>query len=382
MHVRISPSGKPMAKDDSGEHGRQQGLKKRRLERKAPTRARDLPQSTNVPSPSAERAPKRRLKKFEHVDDGEDISGFDFTERRTRRMNGYARDEFCIPDENFGEESGEDAFEAVPESSPPRNRSRRPPQLHAPIREDEQMDNLPAIHQGVVENFVDLGKKTCDRIVLNRSLRTAPFSDTMLREMAIRFPKNQEEMLDIPGIDPDKVDMYGDRFLKMIRKAEESYYEMMGNDADRPMDPNHEIVNRVVDLVSDEDEAMDASDDDAASFGEEKSEYFGHSRPTQRNDMKALMAVDPQAAQPNGPARKMRGGTPSVAQGASKRGSTKAFRNSGNGVSKKSHGRKSSGARSGKYFAGSNRNKTARRGSQAAVQSRVVGQAGIGAMPM
>ena len=72
----------------------------------------------------------------------------------------------------------------------------------------------------------------------------------MLREMAIRFPSgklaytlcthdtefgtDKSEMLKIPGIDPDKVERYGERFLKLIRTSPEGYESLMQQQGDRP----------------------------------------------------------------------------------------------------------------------------------------------------
>ena len=72
----------------------------------------------------------------------------------------------------------------------------------------------------------------------------------MLREMAINFPKggfahvlctpitkfrtDKTEMLEIPGIDPDKVERYGGQFLRLIKTCHEGYEVLMNQLEDRP----------------------------------------------------------------------------------------------------------------------------------------------------
>lgn len=89
-------------------------------------------------------------------------------------------------------------------------------------------------------------------------------------------------MLEIPGIDPDKVERYGQRFLKLIRNAQRGYYEMKQQQdlprnvpRDLPKDPNHE---NVIHIISSDDEFADDYDlddfvgDDGSQ--EERSSYF------------------------------------------------------------------------------------------------------------
>ena len=41
-------------------------------------------------------------------------------------------------------------------------------------------------------------------------------------------------MLEITGIDPDKVERYGEQFLELIRNAHEGYESLMLQQEDRP----------------------------------------------------------------------------------------------------------------------------------------------------
>ena len=111
----------------------------------------------------------------------------------------------------------------------------------------------------------------------------------MLREMVINFPKgrrnfvvfaffiahnilDQEEMLEIPGIDPERVNRYGHIFLKLVRNAQEHYESMMRQQEHVPQDPNHE---NVIDISSGEENyAPDFESDDDDDLEGEGSRFF------------------------------------------------------------------------------------------------------------
>ena len=83
-------------------------------------------------------------------------------------------------------------------------------------------------------------------------------------------------MLEIPGIDPDKVERYSKQFLKLIEDSHRGYEDMMQRQEDRPQDPNHQ---NVIDISSDDDFGDDGDIDelggDEDSQGE-RSHYFQH----------------------------------------------------------------------------------------------------------
>lgn len=45
------------------------------------------------------------------------------------------------------------------------------------------------------------------------------FNDRALREMAARRPFTREELLEVSGVGPAKLDRYGDAFLEVLRAA-------------------------------------------------------------------------------------------------------------------------------------------------------------------
>lgn len=85
---------------------------------------------------------------------------------------------------------------------------------------------------------------------------------------------DETELLEIPGIDPDKVERYGKRFLKLIRNTHCGYEDLMQQQEDRPIDPNHQ---NVIEISSDDEFADDGEFDDFReenSSQEERSRYF------------------------------------------------------------------------------------------------------------
>ena len=80
-------------------------------------------------------------------------------------------------------------------------------------------------------------------------------------------------MLEIPGIDPQKVEVHGKEFLKLVREAYHSYEAMMQREEDRPQDPNHQ---NIIELSSDDEvDNRNALDDFGGDdSGEERSHFF------------------------------------------------------------------------------------------------------------
>ncbi|GFF83934.1 ATP-dependent DNA helicase hus2/rqh1 [Aspergillus udagawae] len=227
MHVQVSPNGKGPA----------------RAVRPRP----EAPQSTNVSSP-VQSANRRLLAQY----------------RYQRDSDG---------------EMDSDGFEQIRIAGKPRHEARRSP--GPPITSDQRFDSLDSLHKTVAEDFMFYAKNFCQDLVLKKNLRNQPFSDGILREMAIVFPKNLSELAQIPGIDPDKVNRYGTQILKLVRDAQRRYAELKqerDNNDDVVPDPNHHNVYNVSD---DEDEFSDGDDlfvDQLVSVQEEdkvvSSRYF------------------------------------------------------------------------------------------------------------
>lgn len=72
---------------------------------------------------------------------------------------------------------------------------------------------------------------------------------------------DKDELCAIPGIDPDKVERYGTRFLKLVRDARRRYEELRrdknDNASDIVPDPNHDIISISEDEFGDGDALFD-----------------------------------------------------------------------------------------------------------------------------
>jgi bloom syndrome protein len=146
-------------------------------------------------------------------------------------------------------------------------------QLGPPITDDEKLARLNPTHRHVLDYFMGNAKKESGAIMLRRGLRSQPFSNSILREMAINFPLSKEDLLQIRGIDADKVERYGDRFLGLIVDAHNTYEALMRAQEDRFDDPNHRNVVDISDDDQDVDGALEDADDHEFS-DEETSQYF------------------------------------------------------------------------------------------------------------
>jgi len=176
----------------------------------------------------------------------------------------YDDDDFVVPD---NEESDEVSFEPR-HPAPSRSRGRKA-DVGPPITGDKRMQHIPEVHQVIVEGFVDEARKVEERLRVKNNHRTRYFREVDFREMAINWTLNLEEMANIDGIDQDKVQRYGTKFLPLIERCYHNYEDMMGLN-DRDMDDNH---RNVIDLLSDEDDAF-AEDQEEDPLEEEQSRFF------------------------------------------------------------------------------------------------------------
>lgn len=169
------------------------------------------------------------------------------------------------------DEDEDEYFEAIREAGTLAPRSR--PRLSEPITRDQTVEQLHHVHQMVLDDFVEEGKVEGQRIMNLKNLKTVPFTETMLRQMAMTFPTTEAEMRQIPGIDQLKVDNFSQPFLKLTKKWKQTLREMMhgGANPNRPFDPNHQIV----DLVSDDDGGDTYGSELDLSEEEQSSKFFG-----------------------------------------------------------------------------------------------------------
>jgi bloom syndrome protein len=207
-------------------------------------------------------------------------------------------DEDFVVDDAY-ESSDEDAFE--PRNKEPTSAQRRQKRsLGPPITTDDRMDQISDLHRDVVESFVVQAKKFEENLRNRNNHSRRYFSEAQFREMAINWTLSIDMMKDIPDIDHDKVDRYGEKFLPLIETFHRNFEEIMGHTHDRDMDENHQ---NVIDLCS--------GDEDEASLNEEEqSRYFVPHDVEQFNQQMALAEQLPQQRRETAPAPKQafRGG--------------------------------------------------------------------------
>jgi bloom syndrome protein len=219
--------------------------------------ARADPFSTYVSSP-IQTAAKRRQGRILNDQNNEPTS---------LHNNGYYRDTFVVDDDD----DEDDGFEPVRIAGKKRATVAR--ELGPPITTDLTMESLTPRHAMIVTSFVVNAKAASKSIMQQNKLRGQPFSDTVLRAMMIGFVTTKDEMLRIPGVKREMVEIYGDTFLRMSKNSRDLYREMKQESEDaeeaeeeeeRPHDPNH---RNVIDLVSDDEESdygedIDMEDDE------------------------------------------------------------------------------------------------------------------------
>ena len=186
-------------------------------------------------------------------------SGVEDAEEEEEEGLDYTRNDFVVSDN--AEEFEADAFEPVRHV---RGSRRRDPngRLGPPISVDREMDFLPDIHRHIVEQFVDEAKKREEQLRNNKGLTKPLFTESDFRRMAIRWTLTLPHMREIPGINQERVDTFGPKFLGMIKGYHANYNEMMNNNPNRDGDRNHDIV--IVVSSSDEgDRSLEEGDDEA-----------------------------------------------------------------------------------------------------------------------
>lgn len=172
--------------------------------------------------------------------------------------------------------------------------------LGKPITEDERMVGLDDMQQDILHDFLNGAKRLRQDLMTNNGHRQTIFSDTVLREMGLCLPRNEQEMKAIPGINPDMVDRYGRKFMLLINNTREmcggiapaprkrapqrwSATEELSDEAydeeeddEQVYDPNHQ---EVIDLCRDSDDDIAPPDEDLESnysYGDSEDEEALH----------------------------------------------------------------------------------------------------------
>lgn len=352
------------------------------------------PASTLVSSPVRRDARKSRKGKgvasfFDEEAIAEDDEHDDLDSGRVLHYNGYEQDEFCVPDDE------EDYFEPVQGMAAKSRRQRTLDELGPPISKATEDDALDDIHGVIVAAFLDDAKELEEQLRNNKGYRRPLFTETQLRQMAVKWTSTTDQMQRIPGIKTENVDKFGTKFIPLVRRFYDNYREMMGQGDDnsmatipgtagpstarRPAEPQSDYI----DLVSEDDDDDDDDDDDYEDPGL-ASKYFGAEDPikSQLDSWKERFTAATQFDD-SGPVSRGRGTAKRGSQAGSKKN---YFRKGGGGGRGGSRGgsRSYSGVSKGKgrrASAGSSKGGASRGASRPGGGSRGGSGSGIAVMP-
>ncbi|WKT39212.1 hypothetical protein QSH57_001031 [Fusarium oxysporum f. sp. vasinfectum] len=335
---------------------------------------RRLMLSIQVPEPgAAKKTPKSRSKKGSKASAEEEVlnmpstyvsspvgrqkkkSRTTETDRGNTGQTAYSWEDagFVVDDDD----DYDDAFDNLPQHRPAKPPSRT---SGPPILVDTDLGSLDEIHRDIVESFVREAKQTEEKIRNQKSLRRPLFTDKDFRLMAIHWTTSLEKMRRIPSIDPDKVNDYGPRILRILQKHYNHYREAM--------DPRSGSRDQdVVDLISSEVEMDDEGLED--EDGEDSHYFNGSSRPDVQAFHSRLQTLGSTQAQTKTRASSKSSGGTKRYTGGKRYPSKKPT----SGVTK----RRSTGASSSRKASGSS---TVGRTSGSA--PKTLKKSGIGLMPM
>ena len=187
MQVRVSPR-KPKAK-----------AKEPKKKATKSTKSKSDYPSTNVSSPVRPVA-KRNIQDFMYGGDEDDDDYYAEAPHPTggKTSRGYKDDEFIVPDDSEDDRG----FGPVRIANSLRQAKPKSKLPTAPITIDERVSNLSDMQRDVLRDFMEGAKNMIRDIKMKKGIRNAPFSDTILREMCLDMPRNEAELLAIPGINP------------------------------------------------------------------------------------------------------------------------------------------------------------------------------------
>ena len=248
IQIRISPNGKAKSKTTTR-------AKKKNVKKTGNTGVQasidEYPPSTNVCSPLQSRSglsTKHKTRVFES-DEDDDIEDFGPLQK------AYV---------------------------PPQSRKQ---ELGPPITVDERIAQLDQIHKHILTDFVEKARQSVNKIMIAKSLRRRPISDTTLREIAIAFPKAKSAMLQIPDMDEEKFELFGRDLLKLCREAHSDYEAMIEAHEDLPINDQQPVVEISDDnddfVVPDEqseidDDELDESEESRYFSVSGEAEHFNH----------------------------------------------------------------------------------------------------------
>lgn len=263
-----------LVRHGGGKNAPAKTTKKKAAKKSAGEEAR--PVSTCISSPV--RAGPRQSRKGKSIakffddeavaEDDEDVG----SDARDLDENGYEQDGFVVDDN----EDEDDYFDPPVVTSRRQRRQRTLDELgsHNPSITTGQV--LDDIHEMMTAEFLERAKKLEEETRNSRGLRRPIFTEAQMKQMAALWADNLDKMSRISGIDVDKVNKFGSRFIPLVKEWHAKYLELMATDdsmatipatagpsTNRRGPPAHSA--EFIDLLSDEEEDGDYEDQGVAS---------------------------------------------------------------------------------------------------------------------
>lgn len=198
---------------------------------------------------------------------------------RSKRIHGRRAQ---IQDSSEDEEDQDEGFAPIKDFGIPR--AQKKSRMGPPITKDRKMGQLNDVHRQVLDVFIADARNAITRIMFEKGLGQRQVTDSLLREIGVKFPKNEKELVRITSntLNPETQKIFGPTLLRLVNIASDNYDAIMaaqGNDLElnnaeseeEDMDPNHNIVVEISDDELD-DEEFSPSDDEVEES--ENSRYF------------------------------------------------------------------------------------------------------------
>jgi bloom syndrome protein len=177
---------------------------------------------TNVSSPIAHTKRQKAVLPDESNDEGYDVYDYhDDGQAEVEESDAGSMDDFVVGDDFVEYDDGaEERFHSHVEAPVPNRKG-----IGNAITADETMSRLSSSDRFMVEGCVAELSRECRNLMQSYNMRYQPFTETQLREMAIRLPETLAQLRSIDGINSNSVDLLGDRFLKLIKNFKQTRHE-------------------------------------------------------------------------------------------------------------------------------------------------------------
>lgn len=209
-----------------------------------------------------------------------------------RPRRNFARHAQVQESSEDDDDQDSEGFAPVKEYGVPRTQKKS--RMGPSITKDRKMARLDDAHRHVLEVFMEEARNEVSKIMFRNDLRQRQVTDSLLREIGVNFPENDEELVRISGLNAETYKLFGPTLLRLVKSARNNYDAIMaaqGEDLDpneeasqdedvyhrhkarqgQAQDPNHNLVVEISDDEVDNGE-FSASDEDLDET--ESSHYF------------------------------------------------------------------------------------------------------------